>query len=227
MPWTSLSLDELRLGLTDLLQQRTDAFSFLSQGSLYQQLLADVLADLTAESPQNTALVDQLAIIDDRHDSIGRAIWSCTGAYMDNPLVSPQQRMAAVKIRQAFVPSLGELHRSYAQEAARTDELQGHLEELFTDLHTIPVGQDQSLYTWASAFVEEARALARLLGNLQSCTIPESADNQPIIDRAIELLGNLRTAVQQELAERPELPRDLEEQLLAGFQALIEANRAA
>jgi hypothetical protein len=221
-----LTLEDLRVGLTDLLEERRAALRQLSHGELYGQLLKDQLAELLAAiASAGGPVVDDLALIDARHDALGRAIWFTTAAYVENPLVTPELRMLAARVRQEIIPSLDELRQSYADEAAHALARRQRLRPLEDDLRRFPVADGGTLLHWVEAFLREGEALSRLLHEHAGRAAPrmDPAARLRVRMQVIGHLQHLRAAARAE--RRPDL--DLDEALFAHFDQLAARHDAA
>jgi len=135
--------------------------------------------------------------------------------------VAEEQRAAARRIREAFIRDLGVLSDSYAEEAAAAKQNRPKLVELEADLRAAPTPDGKTLYEWASAFVDHGDKLAQLLSSRGQATGFEYFRQQTALRvTTLGLLGRFRAALKDELAENPQLPRDLDERIFGGFEEL-------
>lgn len=219
MKLQNLTPEDIRLGLTDLLEDRADALRQISSGELYHQLLKDRLAELvtTTATPSGRSLAEEMAFVDARHDALGRAVWFYTGAYLENPLISADVRIAAARVRKEFIPFLDELRSSYADEAAKALRRKQSLPLLAADLRKFPTAEDKTLYDWVDAFLDEGENLFKLL---QEKNASKGDHKARAAAKAIQQLERLRGTLQDEVEFNRELPRDLDAQIFGFFDEL-------
>jgi len=219
----NLSLTDLRAGLADLFHHRSDALKATQTGKLYGPMLAakrkalDHLDDVAGRPP------GELSEADAQHDGLGTAIWHQTEAVLCHPFTTPEQREAAKRIREAFIPDLGVLSDSYAEEAAAAEENRPKLVTLEAELRSLPTPDGKTLYDWASAFVEHGTKLAELLAARSQAKGVEFVRQQTTLRvTTLGLLGRFRAALRDELAEHPQMPRDLDQRIFGKFDELVE-----
>jgi hypothetical protein len=224
----SLWTEDLALVLNDMLANRAAPLGQLSNGALYQQQLrlhADALTQDLAKTREAHPLAQDLADADARHDDLGGAIFAYCEAVARNPLTSPDDRERALRVQQAFIPTLADLQDGYVQEAAQAQARLPKLAELADDLRALPAPSGQTLFEWVAAFLDAGQALARLLeGRTQR--LSASSGPSPRL-AAISLLKSLRQNIRAELKLRPDLPRDLDAQVFAHLDALAAKRTAA
>lgn len=225
----SLWTEDLALVLQDMIANRAAPLGLLSNGALYQQQLrlhADALTQDLAKTREAHPLAQDLADADARHDALGGSIFAYCEAVARNPLTSSDDRARALRVQQAFIPTLADLQDGYVQEAAQAQARLPKLAELADDLRALPAPSGQTLFEWVAAFLDAGQALARLLEDrTQRLTASAGGASNPR-NQTISLLKNLRQTVRNETKLRPDLPRDLDAQIFAHLDALAAKRQA-
>jgi len=233
----NLTMTDLRLGLADLFDKRGDALKATQTGKLYGPILAakrkaiDGVFAAAAASTRGSSSGD-IGEIDELHDRLGAAVWHYTEAVIGHPFLDADVRAAARRVREAFIPDLGVLRDSYADEAAAAQQNRPKLAELADDLRRLPTPDGKTLHEWVSAFLDQADKLARQLSSRSQATGFEAFRQHTALRvTTIGLLGRFRAALRDELAEHPALPRDLDARTFSYFDDLVrhrdEATEAA
>jgi hypothetical protein len=206
-----LTLDDLRLVIRNLLNERKADLTLSGTGQVYAKTLTARLKDIEALPEAwvgGRPLVQELGETDKRHDGLGEAIYYFTEAILAHPLLSPALKHSAERVRQSFVPKLSVLRESYASEAAAAAKNRPELKNLENDLKalTVPGG---TLLDWATAFVDHGDQLDKLL-NDRSLTATGGLPAQALQLRTttIGILSRFRAALTDEVNEDPSLPRD-------------------
>lgn len=228
----NLTMTDLRLGLTDLFNKRGDALKATQTGKLYGPILAAkrkaIDAIFTASSGNVRTAAGDIAEIDELHDGLGAAVWHYTEAVIGHPLLEPELRMAARRVREAFIPDLGALRDSYADEAAAAQQNRPKLAELAADLRRFSTPDGKTLHDWVSAFLDQADKLSQQLSARSQATGFEAFRQHTALRvTTIGLLGRFRAALRDELAEHPALPRDLDGLTFSYFDELVRMREEA
>ncbi len=220
----TLTVDDLFLGLKDLMTTRRADLESSAIGKAYSPQLATRIAQLedVAEKKTTRTNAAELGKTDDEHDGFGQAIWLYTEAVLVTPNISEQAKNAALRIREAFIPVRSVLSDSYAEEAARAKKNRARIAELEQDLKSLPVPDGKTLFDWVTAFLDAGDSLDKLLSERSTAEAAASAGTSATILRAttIGLLRRLREALRDEVAATAELPRDLEQRVFAYIDEL-------
>lgn len=226
----SLLLSDLRLALSELLDDKVELLEETHAGRLYAPRLS-AKRDAIEALPEPTAaegrpLAEELAETDVEHDGFGAAIWHYTEAMRLAPGVSDEARAAALAVREAFIPELALLGRSYATEAAHALGKRERIAEHKEALGRLPIpGNKKTLRAWVEGFVtcgESLDALLRARAQQQAAAVGERGRREAGMLRidTIGLLGRLRAALADELAEAPERLATLDAELFGYFDQL-------
>jgi hypothetical protein len=226
----NLTLADLRLVLADMLDNRADVLKSTQTGKLYGPILAakrkalENLPDPGASVPHT--VVEDINAVDAQHDGLGAAIWHYTEAVLGHPTISAELRDAARRVREAFIPDLGALRDSFADEAAAAAQNRPKLEKLAEDLRRFATPDGKTLHDWVAAFLDQGDKLARLLSARVPATGFEAfRQNTALRVTTIGLLGRFRAALADEMAEHPQKPRDLDAKIF-GFVDEVSQKRA-
>jgi hypothetical protein len=228
----NLTMTDLRLGLADLFDKRGDALKATQTGKLYGPILGAKRKAIDAVFAASAATVrtaaGDIAEIDELHDGLGAAVWHYTEAVSVHPFLDPELRMAARRVREAFIPDLGALRDSYADEAAAAQQNRPKLSELESDLRRFSTPDGKTLYDWVSAFLDQADKLSRQLSARAQATGFEAFRQHTALRvTTIGLLGRFRAALRDEMTEHPALPRDLDARTFSYFDELVRMRDAA
>ena len=225
-----LTLSDLKMGLGNLLDGQPQAITASAIGRTYGSLLAakrDEIEELPAPLTEGLPLSGELAHADGVHDAFGTAIWHLCTAYMEHPRVPPRVQDAAMRCREALIPSLAMLRKSYADEAAAAMSRRAAIAGMENDLNLFPVADGKTLLDWALAYIDQGE---RLHGLLSARADAVAAVDAPARRRAnqlradtIALLVHFRTSLADEMAADLSLPRDLDTRIFGFFDQL--ANR--
>lgn len=162
----NLTLGDLSLGLANLLTDRKTVVEGCGAGQLFGPMLVKKRAAIEALPEAlrgGKPFAEELAHIDDEHDGFGGGIHAYTEAILLIPSMSPAQRAAAQRIRDAFIPARSALADSYAEEAAAAKQNRAKLAERKNDLDLFPIPGNKTLYDWAQAFLDRGDKLDDLL----------------------------------------------------------------
>ncbi|MCX4244536.1 hypothetical protein [Paraliomyxa miuraensis] len=231
----SLLLSDLRLALPDLLDAKAAKLDTLHAGRLYAPRLAaqrTAIEALPAPTAEARPLVEELAQTDAEHDAFATAIWHYTEAVRMCPGLADDVRAAARRIREAFIPKLSVIHRSYATEAAHALGKRDQLPEHAAAFALLPTPSGETLHAWVERFVTRGESIETLLrerANQTAATVTEATRREAAKLRAetIALLGRLRTALADELAATPELLAKTDAELFGYLDQLTQARDEA
>lgn len=220
----NLTLDDLSLGLANLMTERKVHVENCMSGQLFGPMIAKkqgVLDALPEALRRNKPLAEEMAIADDEHDGFGGGIHAYTEAVLLVPSSSPELRAAAQRIRDAFIPTRAVLADSYAEEAAAAKRNRSKLEERKSDLQLFPVPGNKTLYDWAEAFLDRGDALDDLLNQRSLAGVGNGtrASAARLRSDILGLLYKFRTALQAEIADKG-LPAELEAQIFSYLDEL-------
>jgi hypothetical protein len=226
----SLLLSDLRLALPDLLDDKAELLEETHAGRLYAPRLS-AKRDAIEALPEPTVaggrpLAEELAETDVEHDGFGAAIWHYTEAVRLAPGMTEEARQAARAVREAFIPELALLGRSYATEAAHALGKRERIAEHKDALLQLPIpGNKKTLRAWVDGFVKCGETLDELLrarAQHQAATVGERGRREAGTLRAdtIGLLGRMRSALADELADEPERLATVDAELFGYFDQL-------
>ena len=220
----TLTVDDLFLGLKDLMTTRRADLETSAIGKAYSPQLSTRIAQLEDVAEKKTSRVNaaELGKADDEHDGFGQGIWLYTEAVLVTPNISEQAKNAAQRIRDAFIPVRSVLSDSYAEEAARAKKNRARITELEQDLKSLPVPDGKTLFDWVTGFLSAGDSLDQLLSERSTAEAAASGGTSATVLRAttIGLLRRLREALRDEVAASTELPRDLETRVFAYIDEL-------
>jgi hypothetical protein len=227
-----LSLGDLKMGLGNLLDGQTEILMSSVMGRAYGPLLAakrQEIDELPSALTEGLPLAGELAHADGVHDALGTAIWHLCTAYIEHPRVPPDVQDAATRCRDALIPSLGVLRRSYADEAAAALSRRAAIAGMEADLNTFPVAKGKTLLDWALAYIDQGERLHGLLSARADAVAAVDAQARrraaQLRSETVALLGRFREALADEMAADSSLPRDLDARLFGFFDQV--ANRRA
>jgi hypothetical protein len=224
-----LTLSDLKMGLGNLLEGQTAALTASAVGRTYGALLAarrDEIEALPTPLTEGLPLSGELSHADGVHDALGTAIWHLCTAYLEHPRVPPRLQDAASRCREALIPSLGVLRKSYADEAAAALTRRAAIAGMEPDLNLFPVADGKTLLDWALAYIDQGERLHGLLSARADAvaTVDAATRRRGAQLRAdtVALLGHFRDALTDELAADPSLPRDLDARVFGFFDQLVK-----
>lgn len=216
----NLPLGDLKLVLDDLFTKRHAELKSSQVGRAYEAKLKAIRAEIDALAPAQAGgrpLAAELAATDQIHDGLGAAIFHMATAYADHPTADAEVRKAALRIREKFVPRLGELKKPYAVEAATAAESKKQLGGFKADLARFPVAGKQTLFDWVSAFIAAGERLGVIMserGDVNRAADVQAAGKAGLLrSRAQGLLGRARAAIGDE-------DEQLEKRLFAYYDEL-------
>jgi hypothetical protein len=217
-----LTLGDLKHGLDDLLTTRQAALALTRVGKAYADLLKQKRAEIDAlpqELGGSKPVPEQLATTDAEHDGFGTAIYYLTEAYLHLPNIDTDVLEAIMHIRASLIPSLEQLHDSYADEAEAALRRKAALPSLAADLMRVPV-VGGTLQNWAASFVDAGARLQKLLEQPEDGGAAQRKEAQRLRVETLVLLNHARTVILDEIASRPALPRHLDTQIFGHLDEL-------
>ncbi len=224
-----LTLGDLKQGLDDLLTTRQAALALTRVGKAYEDLLKQKRAQMDAlptEFGEGKPVPELLATFDAEHDGYGTAIYYLTEAYLHLPNIDTDVLEAIMHIRASLIPSLEQLHDSYADEAEAALRRKAALPALATDLMRVPV-VGGTMHAWASAFVEAGAKLQKLLEQPADADATQRKEAQRLRVETLGLLNHARTVILDEIASRSSVPRHLDTQIFGYLDQLEKARTLA
>ncbi len=222
MGMRSLTLSDLKLGISDLLSRRVETVRATRCGAIYEPLLRaslDAIQALPAATFGSRPLADQLSETDVTHDGYGSAVWFLTEAYLRLPSATKEQRAAAQRIRETFVPSIASLQASYADEAQAAIERRPQVKELREDLALLPVAGG-SLSTWVDGQLKAGAKLDELLRARANAAPGSRKPAATLRSKAVGQLQRFRDALVDERDANPELGDDLDARIFGYLDQL-------
>lgn len=234
----NLTINDLKLGLTELLDANGKRFSVLSATKawtfygddlqLKQKELHGLPPEVTGATRQTTEVLTET---DDLHDGFGAAIYYQTEAYLRAPDSSRELKIAAQDLRDAFITKLSELRGSYSDESTRAKERLPKLDIHKSKLQLFPIAGGKTLYDWAKSYINNGIKLAELMSarayTEASLTDPVKSKAALLRGEVIRTLFNLRALLQQELKQNASLPPNLDALLFGLFDELQQKRQAA
>ncbi|MRG90709.1 hypothetical protein [Polyangium spumosum] len=223
-----LTISDLDLGLANLFDQRKPDLDLSAAGKLFGPMIAKKYAaiqSLPEAMRGRKPLVEELGEADAEYDDLGTAITSYLDAVDVAPGLSDDTRAAAKRIRLAFIPSKTMLTDSYAEEAAAAKKNRAKLVERADDLTLFPTPESQTLYQWVERFLDAGDRLAALLDLRSLVPVSAAGSAGKLRGETIGLLHQFRTTLRTELADNPDLPRDLEARVFSYLDELHDRRR--
>ncbi|MBK9261879.1 MAG: hypothetical protein IPM54_19005 [Polyangiaceae bacterium] len=222
----NLGLGDILLGLRNLATERKADLLLSTTGKLYAPKLAKQQTQLEAVPEAmrgGRPLAQELAVKDEHHDGFGEAIHYYTEAIIRLPSAPQGLKDAAIRVRDAFVPKLGVLRASYANEAATAMRKRPLLDSLKADLQAIAVPHPAgaTMLDWATAFIDAGDDIDKLLNDRS--LVGTDTLGTPVLKirtTTLGLLSRFRAALIDEIEEDTSLPRDLEARVFSYFDQL-------
>jgi len=223
-----LNLADAALGLDDLLTKRLSTLTLSAIGKGYVPILTTKRKAIEALPPAllGKPLAQELEQTDFEHDGLGRGLWLQTESYLRLPNVPAEVLAAAKRIRAAFIPELGRLQESYADEAQAAKSRAAAIITLEADLKSFPLAAGQTLYDWAVGFNASGEKLSTLLSMRGDIDTKSRKAAAKLRSETVGLLNRLRAALADDIDVNPTLPRDLDAQIF-GYFDVLEAQRKA
>jgi hypothetical protein len=221
----NLTLGDLVRALKDLFTTRLAAFQTTTTFALYGPMLSarrSAIEALPEALTSNRPKAALLAESDIRHDGFGAALWYLFEAILRHPKCSPELKAAVLRARQKFIPKLGVLKDSYADEANAAHKHRPALAELEADLKLIKTPDGATAYEWVSQFLDEGDTIGQLLSDRAFIEAGSDGAAAAASLRAstIGLLGRARDALRDEVTYNPALPRNIEAVVFGYFDVL-------
>lgn len=229
MPFSQLSLDDLKLGLRSLLGPRHKALVSTLAGQLYEARLRAQLTTIEAlpdAVSANKPYAAELSATDDAHDAYGGAIYDLIGAYLAAPSTSESLRAVLRELRAGIVPERTILKSSYADESSAAHDRVAFLAKHRKALAGVPLAEGRTLYDWAVAFTDAGLELGRLLERRANVSKESRAGVVTLPATTRGMLNRFRVALADELADEPERLAATDRAVFA-YLDLLEANRKA
>jgi hypothetical protein len=219
-----LTIGDLSLGLANLMADRKPRVDGCAAGKLFGPMLAKkqaAIEGLPEALRRGKPLAEELAHVDDDYDGFGGGLYAYTEAILLAPSMSPDERAAAQRIRDAFIPRKAALSDSYAEEAATAKRNRSKLAERKADLELFPVPGGKTLYDWALAFLDKGDEIDGLLNQRSLAGVGQGtrATAAALRSDTVGLLYQFRAAVKAEIEDKG-LPAALEEQIFSYFDEL-------
>lgn len=224
-----LTLSDLKMGLGNLFEGQSQSLTASAIGRTYGALLhakREEIDALPAPLTEGLPLSGELAHADGVHDALGTAIYHLCTAYMEHPRVPPRVQDAAMRCREALIPSLASLRKSYADEAAAALNRRAAVSGLEADLNLFPVADGKTLLDWALAYIDQGERLHGLLAARADAVAAVDTQTRRRASQlradTIELLFHFRTSLADEMAADAALPRDLDQRIFGFFDQLAK-----
>lgn len=218
-----LTLADLKLGLHDLFEKRSPDLLRSKAGKYHAPILAEQRDAIDTLPPTLTGgipLAGEIEALDDAHDGFGAAIYFTTEVYLRLPQADPDTITAAKRIRDAFIPELGELGASYVTEAERAMQRRPLLKSMKADLKRFPMADGSSLLEVATSFIDAGEALHHKLSERADKSLGNRKAAARIRSSSVGALNRLREDIARELERDPALPRDLDALVFGYFDTL-------
>lgn len=225
-----ISLISLFVGLNDLLTKRLPALQGFASGIASVKVLTGQ-RDLMAMLPAVVAgrpLVEELDAADERHDSLGAALWHILEAYFLHPDTPPVLLQAAKKIRAAFIPTLEDLVVSYPAEAKAAMARKPELANLKAELSMFPVAMGgATLFDWATSFLAAGESIDTLLSARADIDAKGRKSAARLRAETIGMINRLRKNLAAERKHDASLTADLDGQVFGYFDLLEKTSADA
>lgn len=225
-----LNLSNLKVGVRDLLEKRKADLLLTDAGKYYEPRLAGALAAIEALPPALTGgapLAAELDAADDAHDGFGAALFFVTEVYLRLPDAPPALVAAAKRVREAFVPELGDLVVPYSIEADNAADRRPRLQERKADLELFALADGRTLFDVATKLVDAGEHLGTLLSQRADVPKAQRKDAGRLRSAAVGALFRLRKDLVEEVAKNAALPRDLEHRVFGYFDTLADMQARA
>lgn len=227
--FTILTLNDLHLGLRDLVDARLDAHEDLHAVRAYRARFVarlDELRALPIASADGEPFADELATLDQEHDAHGSAIWFYIEAAQRSPMVSAEVKVSLEALRQRYIPTLSELKRPLADEAVAAMRREPELAAHKATLKAVPVAGGRTLYDWFVAWTKAGLALDATLRKRAATTTGSRANAGSLRGATVGLLNRFRGAVADELEGDAERAAAVDTAMF-GYLDTLERRRAA
>ncbi|MDI1451222.1 hypothetical protein [Polyangium sp. 6x1] len=229
-PFSVFNLTDLSVGLADLFTKRHAALTSTKAGVGQEDVLVfqrNAIDALPKALVGGKPMSEELASKDDEHDGFGTGLWHMTEAYFRVQNLPPHIVDAARRIREAFIPTLGALQESYADEAAAANARKEELGKLEADLKLFQIAGGGTLYDWAAVFVAAGQDLSVLLSKRADVNAATRKNAQVLRSETVGILNDLRRAIAREAKRNPALAADIDAQIFGYLDTLEEQRIAA
>lgn len=227
MKFLYLSLNDLLLGVADLVEVRLLKVTHVASVSMYAPRLQARLAEIRALPGAGTGaepFAEELAAKDVEHDGHGGAIWFLVEAFLRSPLTSPELRDTLLDVRARFVPELAELKRPHADEAAAAIKREPDLDAMAKSLRALRLPGGASLYDWVAAFLSAGKDLNKLLKDRADAVSGDRSGAGPLRATTLGQLNRFRAAIDDEFEDDAE-KRDSVDRALFAYLDELEKRR--
>lgn len=222
---TNYTLRVLRLFLDDLFEKRHADLAKSKTGRFREAELLeqrDKIQALPAALTGGTPLADDIDSADSVHDGFGGSLYYATESVFRNPESTEEQRAAAQRVRDAFIPALKELKAEYTVEAARAKDRQPRLKERKADLIMIQSPSGGTLFEVAQKFIDAGLHLDELLSKRADVPQNKREGAGAIRSETVGLVNRFRADLARELGKNPSLPQDLDRRVFGYLDTLAE-----
>jgi hypothetical protein len=226
-----MTVNDLKLVLDDLfgpkkaLLDKTLTFKIYGPGLKEQKDSIDTIHKALQKRPLSEELLKE----DEIHDTSARAIHLFCKGMGELATLDQEKRSLLRKVSDTFVPSLGDLKKSYEDEAAAAKKREKDLVAMKAELEAFPVAPSTTLYTLVSTYIESGKKLDSLLSSRAETTADDIAKRTKEVaalrSRTVGALGQMREALSHEVSSNPELPRDLVGKIFSYFDQLAESRQ--
>lgn len=222
----NLGLADLLIALRNLTTERSGDLLLSNTGKAYAPKLTKQLKQIEAlpEAQRGARpLAQELGSKDQIHDGFGEAIFHLTGAVLTHPTAPAEMKASAQRVRDTFVPKLGVLRVSYADEAAAALRKRPLVGEHKADLQAIavPYPAGASLLDWVTSFLDAGDAINQLLNDRSLAGAEQlSVPAMTVRTTTLGILSRFRAALLDEIEDDTTLPRDLEARIFSYFDQL-------
>lgn len=223
MKYVNLTLNDLILGLADLVEIRLPATTAVATVAMYAPRLQARLAEIRALPAATTGgepFAEELAAKDVEHDGHGGAIWYLVEAFQRSPMTAPELKATLAEVRTRFIPELAELKRPHADEAAAAIQREPDLEAMAKVLRAQRLPGGVTLYDWVAAFLAAGRDLDGLLKDRANVVPTSRSGAGALRGTTLGQLNRFRAALADELEDDAEKRDDLDRALFAYLDVL-------
>ncbi len=207
MKFFYLTLNDLVLGLRDLVRVRLPTFSSVAAASVYGPRLTmrlDEIESIPAAGPSGEPFAEELALKDVEHDAHGGAIWFVIEGCLRSPMISAELKASLASMRDTFIPELAELKRTHADEAASAVKREPELSAHSRALREVRLPGGHTLFDWTRAFVTAGLDLDELLKKRANVPAVDRTGVATIRSVTIGQLNRFRAAITDEFEGDPE-----------------------